>query len=144
MFEDASKGDKNMRDIIQGLQLKDKIPDFIKKDTGGVLQIPQKQEKSAIKIQKVIRGNLSRKETENLKQPIELTKPVELFGGTRSGAAIHPEPTAPPQPLFGKNLKVTMKNNYDEIKKLSNIADIIPQQKKDILKSATQNNEKYS
>jgi len=31
MFEDASKGDKKMRDIIQGLQLKDKIPDFIKK-----------------------------------------------------------------------------------------------------------------
>ena len=31
MFEDASKGDKNMRDIIQGLQLKDKIPDFTKK-----------------------------------------------------------------------------------------------------------------
>jgi hypothetical protein len=31
MFKDASKGDKNMSDIIQGLQLKDKIPDFVKK-----------------------------------------------------------------------------------------------------------------
>jgi hypothetical protein len=130
MFENASKGDKNMRDIIQGLQLKDKIPDFIKKDTGGVLQIPQKQEKSAIKIQKVIRGNLSRKEIENLKQPIELTKPVELFGGTKAGTIIHPEPTAPPQPLFGKNLKVTMKNNYDEIKKLF---DIEPKSYQDVL-----------
>ena len=48
-------------------------------------------------------------------------KPVELFGGTKAGTIIHPEPTAPPQPLFGKNLKVTMKNNYDEIKKLFDI-----------------------
>ncbi len=42
MFANASKGDKNMRDIIQGLQLKDKIPDFIKKDTGGILEKAQK------------------------------------------------------------------------------------------------------
>ncbi len=31
MFNDASKEDKTMSDIIQGLQLKDKIPGFRKK-----------------------------------------------------------------------------------------------------------------
>ncbi len=29
-----------MNDILQGIQMQNKIPDFIKKDTGGVLQIP--------------------------------------------------------------------------------------------------------
>jgi hypothetical protein len=57
-------------------------------------------------------------------------KPVELFGGTRSGTAIHPEPSAPPQPLFGQNLKVTMKKNDDEIKKLF---DIEPKSYQDVL-----------
>ena len=57
-------------------------------------------------------------------------KPVELFGGTRSRAAIHPEPTAPPQPLFGQNLKITMRKNYDEIKK---ILDIEPKSYQDVL-----------
>ncbi len=57
-------------------------------------------------------------------------KPVELFGGTRSGKAINPEPTAPPQPLFGPNLKITMKTNYDEIKK---ILDIEPKSYQEVL-----------
>ncbi len=48
-------------------------------------------------------------------------KPVELFGGTLAGTDIHPEPTAPPHPLFGQNLKITMRKNYDEIKKLFDI-----------------------
>ena len=135
MFDKATKSDKNMNDILQGLQMQNKIPDFIKKDTGGILQTPQKQEKSAVKIQKVIRGNASRKdtrndilnqasnekqaattlqkvvrghsarkETEKLKQQVELMKPVELFGGTRSGTIIRPEASAPPQPLFGKDI----------------------------------------
>jgi hypothetical protein len=43
-------------------------------------------------------------------------KPVELFGGPRAGTDILPEPTAPPQPLFGKNLKITMRSNFAEIK----------------------------
>jgi hypothetical protein len=55
MFEDASKGDKNMRDIIQGLQLKDKIPDFIKKDTGGILEKAQK----AIKVKSKKLSNIA-------------------------------------------------------------------------------------
>ena len=79
IFNTATKSDKKMNDILQGLQLQNKIPDFIKKDTGGILQTPQKQEKSAIKIQKVIRGNASRKETEKLKQRVELTQPVEYL-----------------------------------------------------------------
>ena len=29
MFKDASKGDKNMNDILQGIQMQNKIPDFI-------------------------------------------------------------------------------------------------------------------
>ena len=62
IFNTATKSDKNMNDILQGLQMQNKIPDFIKKDTGGILQTPQKQEKSALKIQKVIRGNKARKE----------------------------------------------------------------------------------
>ena len=80
---------------------------------------------AALNLQKVIRGHQSRKDTRNeiLKQASSekkaavLIEPVELFGGTRSGAEIHPEPTAPPQPLFGQNLKITMRKNYDEIKK---------------------------
>ena len=48
-------------------------------------------------------------------------KPVELFGEIKAGTIIHPEPTAPPQPLFGQNLKITMRKNYDEIKKLFDI-----------------------
>jgi hypothetical protein len=105
-----------MNDILQGLQMQNKIPDFIKKDTGGILQTPQKQEKSAVKIQKVIRGNTSRKETEILMKPVELTKPIELFGGTRSGAAIQPEASAPPQPLFGKDIDKSINSNFDKIK----------------------------
>jgi hypothetical protein len=105
-----------MNDILQGLQMQNKIPDFIKKDTGGILQTPQKQEKSAVKIQKVIRGNTSRKETETLMKPVELTKPIELFGGTRSGAAIQPEASAPPQPLFGKDIDKSINSNFDKIK----------------------------
>jgi hypothetical protein len=149
MFDKATKSDKNMNDILQGLQMQNKIPDFIKKDTGGILQTPQKQEKSAVKIQKVIRGNASRKdtrndilnqasnekqaattlqkvvrghsarkETEKLKQQVELMKPVELFGGTRSGTIIHPEASAPPQPLFGKDIDKTINNNFDKIKSI--------------------------
>jgi hypothetical protein len=116
IFNTSTKSDKNMNDILQGLQMQNKIPDFIKKDTGGILQTPQKQEKSAIKIQKVIRGNTSRKETEQLKQQVELTQPVELFGGTRSGKLFNPEATAPPQPLFGKDIDKTINENFDKIK----------------------------
>ena len=149
ILKQAKKSDKNMNDILQGLQMQNKIPDFIKKDTGGILQTPQKQEKSAVKIQKVIRGNASRKdtrndilnqasnekqaattlqkvvrghtsrkETEKLKQQVELMKPVELFGGTRSGTIIHPEASAPPQPLFGKDIDKTINNNFDKIKSI--------------------------
>jgi hypothetical protein len=28
-------------------------------------------------------------------KPVELMKPIELFGGTRSGTIIHPEASAP-------------------------------------------------
>ena len=149
IFNTATKSDKNMNDILQGLQMQNKIPDFIKKDTGGILQTPQKQEKSAVKIQKVIRGNASRKdtrndilnqasnekqaattlqkvvrghsarkETEKLKQQVELMKPVELFGGTRSGTIIRPEASAPPQPLFGKDIDKTINSNFDKIKSI--------------------------
>ena len=31
MFKDASKGDKNMNDILQGIQMQNKIPDLLKK-----------------------------------------------------------------------------------------------------------------
>ena len=31
MFKDATKSDKNMNDILQGIQMQNKIPDFIKK-----------------------------------------------------------------------------------------------------------------
>jgi hypothetical protein len=41
ILQKASKSDKNMNDILQGLQMQNKIPDFIKKDTGGILQTPQ-------------------------------------------------------------------------------------------------------
>ncbi len=72
-----------------------------------------------------MRGHQSRKDTRNeiLKQASPeqkaevLTEPIALFGGTRSGAVIHPEPTAPSQPLFGQNLKITIRKNYDELKK---------------------------
>jgi hypothetical protein len=57
-------------------------------------------------------------EIKNLTQPVELTKPIELFGGTRSGTAIHQEPTAPPQPLFGKNIDKTINDNFDKIKEI--------------------------
>ena len=57
-------------------------------------------------------------EIKNLTQPVELTQPIELFGGTRSGTAIHQEPTAPPQPLFGKNIDKTINDNFDKIKEI--------------------------
>ena len=131
ILKQATKSDKNMNDILQGLQMQNKIPDFIKKDTGGILQTPQKQEKSAVKIQKVIR-----KETETLMKPVELTKPIELFGGTRSGAAIQPEASAPPQPLFGKDIDKSINSNFDKIKLIyskepKSYADVI-QANKDI------------
>lgn len=130
MFDKSIKSDKNMNDILQGLQMQNKIPDFIKKDTGGILETPQKQEKSALKIQKVIRGNLSRKETEKM-------KPVELFGGTRSGAIIHPEATAPPQPLFGKDIDKSINDNFSNFKK---IYDTTPKSYDDIKEAKKQMN----
>jgi hypothetical protein len=57
-------------------------------------------------------------EIKNLTQPVELTQPIELFGGTRSGTAIHQEPTAPPQPLFGKDIDKTINDNFDKIKEI--------------------------
>jgi hypothetical protein len=86
-----------------------------KKETDKMIQNSIKNN-AALNLQRVIRGHKSRKETEN-----EKMKPVELFGGTRAGTDIHPEPTAPPQPLFGQNLKITMRKNYDEIKKILDI-----------------------
>ena len=65
---------------------------------------------AATTLQKVIRGHGARKEKE------KLMKPIELFGGTRSGTIIHPEATAPPQPLFGKDIDKTINQNFDKIK----------------------------
>jgi hypothetical protein len=93
-------------------------------------QVSEKQIQNIEKIGSTLVVNVIKKSLGKITQVNEEIKPVELFGGTRSGAAIHPEPTAPPQPLFGKNLKVTMKNNYDEIKKLF---DIEPKSYQDVL-----------
>ena len=51
-------------------------------------------------------------------QQVELMKPVELFGGTRSGTIIRPEASAPPwpQPLFGKDIDKSINSNFDKIK----------------------------
>jgi hypothetical protein len=57
MFKDATKSDKNMNDILQGLQMQNKIPDFLKKDTGGILETPQKQEKASNKIKSFIKND---------------------------------------------------------------------------------------
>jgi hypothetical protein len=95
-----------------------------KKETDKMIQNSIKNN-AALNLQRVIRGHKSRKDTEN-----EKMKPVELFGGTRAGTDIHPEPTAPPQPLFGQNLKITMRKNYDEIKK---ILDIEPKSYQEVL-----------
>jgi hypothetical protein len=101
MLNDAGRSDTNMNQILQGLQLKNKVPDFIKKDTGGILETPQKQEKASNKIKSFIKNSIERKK-ENTKQEIASVKPLELFGGTRSGTIIHPEATAPPLPQHGK------------------------------------------
>ena len=134
-----------MNDILQGLQLQNKVPDFIKKDTGGVISKPQKAQKDVLKsLSNVSDINLTQKGPNILKIAQSDTsmnkvlkgleeanmKPVDLFGGTRAGTIIHPEPTAPPQPLFGQNLKVTMRNNFNEIKKLF---DIEPKSYQDVL-----------
>ena len=116
MLDKSSKSDKNMNDILQGLQMQNRIPDFIKKDTGGILQAPQKQEKSALKIQKVIRGNKTRKEIKDA--TFELTKPVELFGGTKLGTIFHPEASAPPQPIYGKVIDKSINDNFTNFKKI--------------------------
>ena len=50
-----------MNDILQGLQMQNIIPDFLKKDTGGILETPQKQEKSANKIKKFIKNSIEQK-----------------------------------------------------------------------------------
>ncbi len=65
VLKQASNSEKNMNDILQVLQMQNKIPDFIDKDTGGILQTPQKQEKSSLNIQKVIRGYYARKGRRN-------------------------------------------------------------------------------
>jgi hypothetical protein len=139
MLNDAGRSDTNMNQILQGLQLKNKVPDFIKKDTGGILSKPQKAQKDILKSlsnvsdinvssqkgsNNILKSSQSDKSMSNVLKGLEIAnmKPVELFGGTRAGTDIHPEPTAPPQPLFGQNLKITMRNNYDEIKKLFDIA----------------------
>jgi hypothetical protein len=138
MLNDAGRSDTNMNQILQGLQLKNKVPDFIKKDTGGILSKPQKAQKDILKSlsnvsdinvssqkgsNNILKSSQSDKSMSNVLKGLEIAnmKPVELFGGTRAGTDIHPEPTAPPQPLFGQNLKITMRNNYDEIKKLFDI-----------------------
>jgi hypothetical protein len=135
MLDKSSKSDKNMNDILQGLQMQNKIPDFIKKDTGGILQTPQKQEKSALKIQKVIRGNKARKEIKDA--AVELNKPVELFGGTRSGTNFNPKASAPPQPLFGKAVDNTINENFNKFK---NIYDKAPKSYDEIKEAKKQMN----
>jgi hypothetical protein len=129
MFKDATKSDKNMNDILQGLQMQNKIPDFLKKDTGGILETPQKQEKASNKIKSFIKDSLERKK-ENKKQEIASVKPVELFGGTRSGTIIHPEATAPPQPLYGKPIEKSIHDNFEKIRK---IYDTPPKSYKEVL-----------
>jgi hypothetical protein len=119
MFKDATKSDKNMNDILQGLQMQNKIPDFLKKDTGGILETPQKQEKASNKIKSFIKNSIERKK-ENTKQEIASVKPLELFGGTRSGTIIHPEATAPQQPIFGKDIDKSIFDNFENIKKIYN------------------------
>jgi hypothetical protein len=69
-------------------------------------------------------------------QQVELMKPVELFGGTRSGTIIRPEASAPPQPLFGKDIDKSINSNFDKIKLIyskepKSYADVI-QANKDI------------
>jgi len=59
-------------------------------------------------------------EIKNLTQPVELTQPIELFGGTRSGTIIHPEATAPPQPIFGKDIDKSIFDNFENIKYIYN------------------------
>jgi hypothetical protein len=61
MFKDATKSDKNMNDILQGLQMQNKIPDFLKKDTGSILETPQKQEKASNKIKSLLKIVLKEK-----------------------------------------------------------------------------------
>ena len=114
----------NLQKVIRGHQERKDIRNEILK------QASEKQKQNREKIGSTLVGNVIQKSLGKITQVNEEIKPVELFGGTRSGAAIHPEPTAPPQPLFGKNLKVTMKNNYDEIKKLF---DIEPKSYQDVL-----------
>jgi hypothetical protein len=51
-------------------------------------------------------------------------KLVELFGGTRSGTIIHPEASAPPQPLFGTDIDKTINNNFDSFMVYFNFAPV--------------------
>ena len=114
MFNAATKSDKNMNDILQGVQMQNKVPDFIKKDTGGILETPQKQDKAANKIKKFIIKNYERKQ-ENIVQEIAQIKPSELFGGTRSGAPIHGEAELR---LTGKAIDLSIRDNFDKIRKI--------------------------
>ena len=86
----------NLQKVIRGHQSR--------KDTKNVIlnQTSEKQKQNRVKIGSTLVGNVIQKSLGKITQVNEEIKPVELFGGTRSGAAIHPEPSAPPQPLFGK------------------------------------------
>ena len=129
MFKESTKADKNMNDILQGVQMQNKIPDFLKKDTGGILETPQKQEKSANKIKKFIKNSIEQNK-ENIRHEITSVKPLELFGGTRSGTIIHPKASAPPQPLFGKPIEKSINDSFEKIKQ---IYDTPPKSYKEVL-----------
>ena len=142
-LEKVDKKEKNKLNLLEAKT--DYIENILKKvdekhkknETDKLIQKSIKNN-AAITLQKVIRGHASRKENEKTKNREKISsslvenvikkslgkisdqndeiKPVELFGGTRSGAIIHPEASAPPQPLFGKDIDKSINDNFDKIK----------------------------
>ena len=70
-------------------------------------------------------------------QQVELNKPAELFGGTRSGTNFNPKASAPPQPLFGKAVDNTINENFNKFK---NIYDKAPKSYDEIKEAKKQMN----
>ena len=103
-----------------------------RKDTrNDILKQATNENKAVTILQKVIRGHAGRKEAELLQ------KPTELFGGTRSGTIIHPEATAPPQPLFGKGIDKSINDNFSNFRK---IYDTAPKSYEDVKEAKKQMN----
>jgi hypothetical protein len=112
--KEKQKEKQNRENIVSSL-----VGNVIKKSLGKITKVNEEKQNRENIVSSLV-GNVIKKSLGKITKGNEEIKPVELFGGTRSGAIIHPEATAPPQPIFGKDIDKSIFDNFENIKKIYN------------------------